>query len=112
MNPFHSNALITIESYIYESEPSLPENIYQIFTIDAFDPGFIGSGIYSAEERTRDIEILFGVQKLRMDDNFTYTIDTTLIDDVDEVNIPPMLTQPFIENAIEHGFRKDNSWTY
>jgi sensor histidine kinase YesM len=40
-----------------------------------------------------------------MDDNFTYSIDTSLIQDLDDVNIPPMLTQPFIENSIEHGFR-------
>lgn len=43
------------------------------------------------------------LQKLRFGDKFDYEI---LVDDAisqDEVYIPPMLSQPFIENALEHG---------
>lgn len=43
------------------------------------------------------------LQKLRFGDKFEYEV---LVDDVisqDEVYIPPMLSQPFIENALEHG---------
>ena len=43
---------------------------------------------------------------------FTYAIKTTLNNiDVEEILIPPMLVQPFIENSIKHGFqpnKKDN----
>jgi LytS/YehU family sensor histidine kinase len=43
------------------------------------------------------------LQKLRFGDKFEYEV---LVDDAisqDEVYIPPMLSQPFIENALEHG---------
>lgn len=43
------------------------------------------------------------LQKLRFGDKFDYEV---LVDDSisqDEVYIPPMLSQPFIENALEHG---------
>ena len=46
------------------------------------------------------------LQKLRFKSvfNFTIKIDESL--DQDFIYIPPMLLQPFIENAIEHGFKK------
>ncbi len=45
------------------------------------------------------------LQKMRYFDVFDYRI--TVSDDLDtcETLIPPMLLQPFVENAIEHGFR-------
>ena len=46
------------------------------------------------------------LQKLRFENRFEYTV--TIDDSIDKetVMIPPMLTQPFIENAIEHGIMK------
>jgi sensor histidine kinase YesM len=42
-------------------------------------------------------------QKLRFEDRFEYTIDCGEELHDDSALIPPMITQPFIENAIEHG---------
>ena len=42
-------------------------------------------------------------QKLRFEDRFEFTVDAEDILFDDEAQIPPMITQPFIENAIEHG---------
>lgn len=55
---------------------------------------------------TIEYEILdkyLSVQKLRFEDRFNFNIftDEELLND--DVMIPPMVTQPFIENAIEHG---------
>jgi sensor histidine kinase YesM len=42
---------------------------------------------------------------LRYEDKFDYTIDIGSDIDIESAVIPPMLIQPFIENAIEHGIK-------
>lgn len=49
------------------------------------------------------LENYMKLQQMRMKDSFEYQIDT-LDMDTDAYLLPPMLLQPFIENAIEHGF--------
>lgn len=66
---------------------------------------------YSAVEQiTLEDEINFlrdyiAMQQLRFNNVFDYQIETDESLDVEEIEIPPMITQPFVENAIEHGFR-------
>ncbi|WP_347175279.1 sensor histidine kinase [Polaribacter uvawellassae] len=45
----------------------------------------------------------------KMNGNFEYTI-TTEVDNIatEEILIPPMLVQPFVENSIKHGFKNVN----
>ncbi|OEK00932.1 hypothetical protein BFP97_05140 [Roseivirga sp. 4D4] len=43
------------------------------------------------------------LQKIRFDNRFDYRIDIDTIDDINEIMIPPMFAQPFIENSLEHG---------
>lgn len=43
------------------------------------------------------------LQKLRFGDKFEYEVQVDEAISQDEVYIPPMLSQPFIENALEHG---------
>ena len=45
------------------------------------------------------------LQKLRMEDKLDFEIEINEDLDVELTEIPPMLAQPFIENAIEHGIR-------
>ncbi|MDR2223201.1 MAG: histidine kinase [Flavobacteriaceae bacterium] len=44
------------------------------------------------------------LQQMRFDQAFDYEVETNDLP-IEEFAIPPMLLQPFIENAIEHGFR-------
>ncbi len=48
------------------------------------------------------------LQQLRFTDSFSYTIEIDEQLSSDNVLLPPMLIQPFIENAIEHGFQESN----
>lgn len=48
------------------------------------------------------------MQKLRFEDGFQYHIKVDSGLDTEDIELPPMLTQPFIENAIEHGFKYRN----
>lgn len=45
------------------------------------------------------------LQKLRYGAKFNYAIEVDEKIDQEDMSIPPMLVQPFIENAIEHGIR-------
>ncbi|WP_309640228.1 histidine kinase [Flavobacterium sp.] len=48
------------------------------------------------------------LQKLRFPDKFEYQFDVDDSLEINELKIPGMLLQPFIENAIEHGFKDIN----
>jgi len=49
------------------------------------------------------------LQKLRFEDSFNYTFIIDKDIPLELIKIPPMLTQPFIENAIEHGIKEEQS---
>ena len=42
---------------------------------------------------------------MRFEKPFKYEVEIDEGLDLDSVMVPPMLTQPFLENAIEHGFK-------
>ncbi len=56
------------------------------------------------DQEVETMKYYLQMQKLRFDDSFNYefNVDDSLFEN--EVMIPPMLTQPFIENALEHAF--------
>ena len=50
-----------------------------------------------------------GLEKLRFNNGFEYRIECDTQLDVQEVSIPPMLVQPFVENAVIHGMKNMES---
>lgn len=61
------------------------------------------------EEEVAMIKNYLSIQQLLYNHKFDYTV--TVEDDIetDSVFLPPMLTQPFIENAIKHGLSNTNA---
>jgi|GEM_PF-318523 len=57
------------------------------------------------EEELATIENYLALQKVRFSDQFDYELEVDNSLDPESTFIPPMLTQPFIENAIEHGIK-------
>lgn len=57
----------------------------------------------SLEEEVEMIENYLAIQQLLYDKKFNYTLQVEDDIDVTSVFLPPMLAQPFIENAIKHG---------
>jgi len=56
---------------------------------------------------SKELELLkyyLDLQQMRFPDKFEYHIDTEEIIETETLYIPPMLLQPIVENAIEHGF--------
>ena len=57
----------------------------------------------SLEEEVEMIENYLSIQQLLYDNKFNFTIIVQQGIDVESIFLPPMLAQPFIENAIKHG---------
>jgi sensor histidine kinase YesM len=51
------------------------------------------------------IENYLELQKVRFPDKFDFKIEVDTSIDPEDVHVPSMLTQPFIENAIQHGVK-------
>ena len=65
----------------------------------------------SVEYVTLDNEVSFlknylSLQQLRFNQSFDFTITVDKTLNPEMVEIPPMIAQPFVENAIEHGLRE------
>lgn len=58
----------------------------------------------SLDQEIKSLNNYILLQQMRYQDVFNYGIDTGNLD-LDDVMIPPMIIQPFVENAIEHAFK-------
>ncbi len=105
MNPhFIFNAMTVIQSYIYENDPAKSSKFLVNFSrlmrliLENSSKEFI-----SLETEVEILQKYLTTQKLRFEDrfNFDITVDNAL--SISDTMIPPMITQPFIENSIEHG---------
>lgn len=105
MNPhFVFNAMSVIQSYIYENDTVNSSRFLVNFS--RLMRLILENSPKEHIPISTEIEILekyLEMQKLRFQDRFEYHLyaDEMLFDEC--VIIPPMITQPFIENAIEHG---------
>jgi sensor histidine kinase YesM len=109
MNPhFIFNSLSGIHHFILHEQPSKAASYLSRFSklIRSILHSSVEEYISLDEERAT-IENYLELQKIRFPDKFDFTVEMDEMLDP-ENTIPCMLTQPFVENAIEHGI-KDNS---
>ena len=105
MNPhFVFNAMSVIQSYIYEND--IENSTKFLVNFSRLMRLILENSSKEFIPIHTEIEILnkyLETQKLRFEDRFQFFIeaDESLVDDF--AIIPPMITQPFIENSIEHG---------
>ena len=105
MNPhFIFNALNSIQQFVLEGNADEANRYLSRFSklqreiLNNSDQQFIPL------EKEKDIlEIYLELEQLRFKENFNYTIKIDDSIDTDEIMIPPMIVQPFVENAIWHG---------
>lgn len=107
MNPhFFFNALSAIQSYIYSSEPHKAGEYLSDFA-HLFRRILKNSrkDSISISEELETVELYMKLQQLRFNEQFVYRIivDPKLLDE--NYSVPPMILQPFLENAIEHGIK-------
>lgn len=106
MNPhFIFNALNSIQSYIINKDEQMA-NFY-LTKFAALIRQFLDSSrskYISINEEIANLKLYVELEKLRFDNKFEYVFE--LDPKVNKYNeIPTMLLQPFIENAINHGLR-------
>jgi tetratricopeptide (TPR) repeat protein len=107
MNPhFIFNSLVSIQNFILNEEPAVAGKYLSKFSKlvrNILDSSF--EEYIPLEEEISTIENYLDLQKVRYSDKFDYSIDIDPDIDNESMMIPPMLAQPFIENAIEHGIK-------
>lgn len=59
--------------------------------------------IITVEEELEILELYLSLEKNRMGNNFNYSIQVSSREELSQFYIPPLLLQPFVENAIWHG---------
>ncbi len=67
------------------------------------------SAMITLEEEINTLENYLLIEKFCNGDRFDYTISVSQNLDKDFIQMPPMLLQPFIENAIKHGLKNLNN---
>jgi hypothetical protein len=112
MNPhFIFNCLNSIQQYvIYQDVPGANDFISKFSHLIRTTLKISTCELISLEEEIDYIRTYISLEKKRFDNKFNYEIVIGPEVDVDGYYIPPMILQPYIENAIRHGIglRKDN----
>jgi len=107
MNPhFIFNALSAIQNSLLDNEPIKSASYLSRFAKlirQNFD--FINERRILLADEIDALQNYMDTQQLRYNDKFDYEINIHADIDVNKVEIPPLLLQPFVENAIEHGFK-------
>jgi len=105
MNPhFIFNALNTIQSYVYANDKKSATNYLSKFSelirkiLDNSSKARI-----TLQEEIDLLQLYLDIEKARFGDHFHANIETDPELDLENIYIPPMLIQPFTENAIKHG---------
>jgi len=105
MNPhFIFNALSVIQSYIFENDVKNSSRFLLNFSrlirliLENSQKTFI-----NLETEIEILQKYLETQKLRFENRFDFEIISPDKLFVENVQIPPMITQPFVENSIEHG---------
>jgi tetratricopeptide (TPR) repeat protein len=106
MNPhFIFNALNTIQNYIYGSDKNKAAHYLGKFSelVRTVLENSSQENIPLADE-LKFLTLYLELEKMRFEDTIAITLNTEAIDSIaDDILIPPMIIQPYIENAFKHG---------
>lgn len=104
MNPhFIFNALNTIQSFIYTNEKQAASSYLVDFSeltrkiLEMSNKPYV-----SLFEELEALELYLKLEKMRFEDDFDFEMDTRNLPH-NSYQIPSMLIQPYVENAIKHG---------
>lgn len=105
MNPhFIFNCLNSIDYYIVKNETQKASDYLNSFSrLIRLILQNSRSNYVNLKDELEALRLYMKMESLRFDDKFEYEIDVEGNIDLEAIEIPPMLLQPYIENAIWHG---------
>lgn len=105
MNPhFFYNALNTIQAYIFTNDKAKANNYLAKFSkltrviLEQSEKETILLG-----EEIESLTLYLELEKMRFNTGFEYHIEIKTTTHKDSLEFPPMLIQPYVENAVKHG---------
>ncbi|MFT3682053.1 MAG: histidine kinase [Ferruginibacter sp.] len=107
MNPhFFFNALATLQSFALRENDGkvLAGNLSKFSHIMRETLESTYKDYVTIEQETEFLNEYMELQKIRFPEKFTYSVHSEEDMETDELQVPSMIVQPFIENSIEHGF--------
>ena len=111
MNPhFIFSVLGAIQAYMYKNDAKKSAYFLERFAkLSRAMLNSVEKKSVSLENEIENIKIYIELEQFRYDNSFTYKIDCK-VEEPAFVQIPPMILQPFVENAIKHGLsnKKEN----
>ncbi len=112
MNPhFFYNALNTIQSFIFSDDKKNAATYLSKFSkLTRTILEYSEKESISLKEEVTSLTLYLDIEKVRFNNDFDFTVDVDERLDQDLVKFPPMLIQPYVENAIKHGLlhKKEN----
>lgn len=105
MNPhFFYNALNTIQAFIFTNDKTRANNYLAKFSkLTRLILENSEKETISLNDEINALQLYLELEKMRFKDTFEFSIQTNENLDSDSIEIPPMLIQPYVENAIKHG---------
>ncbi len=105
MNPhFIFNSLNSIEYYIISNEPEKASDYLNRFSrLIRLILQNSKSTIVPLKDDLEALKLYIEIESMRFDNLFDYEIKIEEGMDIEKIKVPPMLLQPYVENAIWHG---------
>jgi tetratricopeptide (TPR) repeat protein/anti-sigma regulatory factor (Ser/Thr protein kinase) len=107
MNPhFFFNALTTLQKFALRDNDgqAMASNLSKFSNIMRETLESTYKEYVTIEQEMEFLNEYLEVQKIRFPETFSYEVSADKNVEVDELQIPAMIIQPFVENSIEHGF--------
>ncbi len=105
MNPhFLFNTINSIKRFIIKNETSIAaDHLTKFSRLVRLILNNSNSKTIVLKDELEALRLYIDMERMRFDDKFEFEINIDSSVQVDNIEIPPMLLQPFVENAIWHG---------
>ncbi len=105
MNPhFIFNALNSIQEYLHKNDKLSANKYLSLFArLTRKNMEAVMKNAVSLEDELERLKLYLNFEKLRFGEKLKYEIIIPEEMEIDELLLPPMVLQPFVENAIWHG---------